>query len=154
MSVEEYQKILTQLLTKKSEREAFLLDRFIYLDGVNICPENQQRFLCLDSNQLEESALALVRKRWGVVKNLLQLNDENSENIRPHYFEYALENPIKGKVFKHQLDALYFAESYPFDPEIAEHIKHRVKAIKAYLVAEGCIPEKKKFWKTIWKTKR
>lgn len=140
MSLEEYQYILSKILTSSEAREFFLTNRDLYLDAEVISQETKNRLKELSAEQIEEAANALLRKRWGAVKELLQLEEKDAHYLRTFYFEYAKLYPLSLNVFKHQYDALNFAENHlPQDLEtkLKEHISHRVHMIRNYLKQEG-----------------
>ncbi len=140
MSLEEYQHILSKILTSSEVRHFFLTDRNLFLDTEVISAETKNRLKELSAEQIEEAAQALLRKRWGVVKELLQLEEKDARYLRTFYFEYAKLFPLSLSVFKHQYDALNFAENHlPKDLEtkLNEHISDRVHMIRNYLKQEG-----------------
>ncbi|MEZ4938497.1 MAG: hypothetical protein R2799_12985 [Crocinitomicaceae bacterium] len=116
--------------------------------------ENKTRFLALDALQIKESANGLIRKRWGVVKSLLNLNEFEGDKLKNHFFLYAENNAIQGQVFKHQSDALSFIETtktLELNKDLKAHLKKRKEFIQDYLRTEGYLPEKKAKWKRILK---
>ncbi|MCB0476642.1 MAG: hypothetical protein KDC84_00665 [Crocinitomicaceae bacterium] len=154
MSLKEYQYLLTLLLTQKEERNEFLFNRNSYLEKNSCSEETISRLIALDEFQLNEASMGLIRKRWGVAKSLLQINSETAEFLRPLYFQYAENNPIQGKVFKHQIDALNFIESLngqKISKDLDQHLKNRRKVILEYLKSEGHVPENKPKWKRFLK---
>lgn len=154
MSLDEYQHILSEILTSKDARSAFLKDKEAFLESKTKDPDTFERLKNLAVFQIEESAMALIRKRWGTVKALLLISAEHESIVKPLYFEYALNNPIAGRVFKHQYDAMTFIKELPsntLDQSLMNHLMHRSKEIKNYLIAEGEPLKSKPKWKRILK---
>lgn len=148
MSLEHYQRILSLILTQEKERQLFLSDRKAFLSEFELPKETLIRLQKLDENELHESALALVRKRWGVVKSLLNLKEEFSQKLRPFFFQYALNQPMNGRIYKHQYDALAFidiANSQQISKDFRIQLNERKKALQNYLIEEGELPKPKKF---------
>lgn len=144
MSLGTYQKILSSICTNKSDRIAFLKDRKSFIENYTekeLSESTTKRLLALSSNQINEFATGLIRKRWGVVKSLLHIPNESLEILQKEFFSYAENKAVSGRVFKHQIDALLFAE-YLFiedkiqDEKLKSHIKTHMLAIQKYLQSE------------------
>ena len=149
MSLEKYQDVLSKLTTNYIVRKSFFEDRNKYVDALYVSDSYKNKLLALDEKQIMEFSMGLLRKRFGTVKKLLILDEKEVALIQPIYFSYAKVTPIKGKVFKHQFDALNFlkhlkSEKIKFDEDLKIKLKHRQMALENYLVSENQIKSKRR----------
>ena len=63
MSLEEYQHILSKILTSSEVRQFFLTDRETFLEAEVLDKQTKIRLKELSTEQIEEAAMALLRKR-------------------------------------------------------------------------------------------
>jgi hypothetical protein len=143
-----YQRILTELLVYEKERLDFFRNKNTYLNSKNPSLEDGKLLMSIDKKQIEFSANALLLKRWGIVRNTLNLSIEY-KNL---FISYAKNTPIKGGLVKHEKDAIGFYKDVLKNIDI-KGLRPKVDTLKK-LVRNKSIQEKRRKILNLGQTKK
>lgn len=126
--MKEYQEIIALLLTKAEFRNQFVSSKQGFIQANKIKSPAEELLLEIDIKWLEANALSLLYKRWGVVRNILDLDS----SFKTLFFDYASNTPMSLSHLKHEEDAIRFITSLPKNKnqQLSKKQLHTLKLLK------------------------